>query len=141
MNASNKELKKGYQQSHRPMGVYQIRNLVNEKALIGKSLDLPGVLNRYRFQLQMGSHPNKALQADWQEFGADNFAFEILDELTPRQNPGYDYKEDLELLERMWLDNLRPFDDRGYNQKPESTDEKLWRIARNRLKKRDDDPE
>lgn len=141
MNGKNKELKKGYQQSHRPMGVYQIRNLVNDKALIGKSLDLPGVINRYRFQLQMGSHPNKALQADWKEFGADNFAFEILDELTPRENPGYDYKEDLELLERMWLDNLQPFDDRGYNQKPESADEKLWRIARNRLKNRDNDAE
>ncbi len=138
MNNRKKELKKAYQLETRPMGIYQIRNVVNGKVLIGKSLDLPGILNRQRFQLQMGGHPSRALQADWQEHGADNFAFEILDELTPREDPAYDYAEDLSFLEGMWLDNVQPFDDRGYNQRPESRDEKLWRIARNRLNNQDE---
>lgn len=141
MDERKKDLKKAYQQSHRPMGVYQIRNLVNEKALIGKSLDLPGIINRHRFQLQMGGHPNRDLQDDWNELGADKFVFETLDELSPRDDPAYDYQEDLALLEKMWLENLQPFDNRGYNQKPESRDEKLWRIARNRSEKQGDDNE
>jgi len=37
------------------MGVYQMRNIANEKVLIGAALDLPGVFNRHKFQLKMGS--------------------------------------------------------------------------------------
>ena len=33
------------------------------------------MLNRQRFQLDMGSHPNAALQRDWRQFGAEGFAF------------------------------------------------------------------
>jgi len=118
------------------MGIFQIRNTVSGKVLIGKSLDLPGIINRHRFELQMGGHKNKELQADWNRLGAESFAFEILDELTPR--PDCDYAEDLAQLETMWLDNLQPFDDRGYNSRPESRDRKLWRIARNRIEKQDE---
>lgn len=138
MNNKKKELKKEYQMGHRPMGIFQVRNMVNGKVFISKSTDLPGLINRHRFELQMGGHMNKELQADWKEFGPDCFAFEVLDELAPREDTGYDYAEDLSQLESMWLDNLQPFDDRGYNKRPESTDEKLWRIARNRIEKQDE---
>src|SRR5215471_14640341 len=77
MSDKKRELKREYKLNHRPMGVYQIRNVVNEKVLIGAALDLPGIFNRHRFQLKMGNHPNTALQAEWNEFGDENFAFEI----------------------------------------------------------------
>jgi hypothetical protein len=35
------------------MGVYQIRNIANEKVLIGAALDLPGVINRHKFQARL----------------------------------------------------------------------------------------
>lgn len=138
MKSRNRELKKDYQLDPRPMGIFQIRNAVSGKVLIGKSTDLPGIINRHRFELQMGGHMNKELQADWNRLGADAFAFEILDELTPRPEPDYNYAEDLSQLEAMWLDNLQPFDDRGYNSRPESRERKLWRIARNRIEKQDE---
>src|SRR5215510_12988893 len=107
MSDRKKELKQEYKQSHRPMGVYQIRNLVNDKVLVGATLNLPGIFNRQKSQLKTGGHQNKNLQAEWREFGEASFAFEILDELTPREDPAYDYREDLAFLEGLWLEQLQ----------------------------------
>ena len=41
---------------------------------------------------------------------------EILDELEPKMDPDYNYQEDLAFLEQYWLDKLKPFGDRGYNE-------------------------
>jgi len=117
MNDKAKQLKQDYKQRHRPMGVYQIRNIINNKILLGASLNLSGILNRNKFELKMGNHRNKTLQTEWREMGSENFVFEILDELEPKEDPDYDYKEDLLFLEQYWLDKLKPFGDRGYNEK------------------------
>ncbi len=135
MGKSKKELIKEYKENPPPMGVYQIRNLVNDKILVGTSTNLPGVFNREKFQLNLGGHPNKGLQADWNETGGDSFDFEILDELKPTENPGYDYKEDLAFLEEIWLEKLQPYGERGYNKEKHTADEKLQRIMQNRLAK------
>src|SRR5690349_19467824 len=131
MDRKQKELKREYQQNQPPMGVYQIWNLTNEKLLVGSSLNLPGIFNRYKLQLQAGSHPNKALQAEWNQFGGENFVFEILDELQPKEAPGHDYREDLALLEDLWLEKLQPYGERGYNEKKKSREEKLRQIMAN----------
>jgi group I intron endonuclease len=124
------ELKREYKLNHRPMGVYQIRNIVNDKVLIGSALDLPGILNRHKFQLKMGNHSNGALQAEWNEFGGENFAFEILDEITPKE--GRDHKEELAFLEELWLEKSQPYGDRGYNEKKKGREEMLRLIAQSR---------
>jgi len=126
------ELKREYKQNHPPMGIYQIRNLTNEKIFVGSSLNLPGIFNRDKFALQMGGHSNKALQVEWNEFGSDNFAFEILDEIEAKEAPGYDYRKDLAFLEELWLEKLHPYDERGYNKKKKSQEEKLRQIEANR---------
>ena len=132
MSVKKKELKQEYKQSHRPMGVYQIRNLTNDKVLVGASLNLPGIFNRHKSQLKTGGHQSKSLQADWREFGEEQFAFEILDELTPREDPAYDYRPDLAFLEDLWLEQLQPYGERGYNEKKKNSEERLRMIAQNR---------
>lgn len=132
MNAEQKARKKAYQQSHRPMGIWAIRNLVNDKVLIGASLNLSGMHNRNLSQLQWNGHPNKALQADWNELGSDRFSFEILDEISPRPDPAYDYRADLVLLEEMWLDNLQPYGEKGYNEPKKTREERLQMIMQKR---------
>lgn len=129
---NRKELKREYKQNLRPMGIFQIRNTVNEKFFIGSTLNLPGIFNRHEFQLKMGGHPNKILQADWNEFGAENFEFEILEEVFPRENPEYDYAADLEVLEDLWLEKLEPYGERGYNEHKKTREERLRMIAANR---------
>ena len=133
MDAKKKELKKSYQQSHRPMGVFQIRNLDNEKIFIGSSLNLPGIFNRYRLDLKSGTHLNKFLQSEWNEYSSEKFAFEVLDELTPGAELDRDYREELTFLEDLWLDKLQPFGERGYNEPKKSREEKLSKIAQNRV--------
>jgi hypothetical protein len=107
-----------YKETPRPMGAYCVRNTVNGKALVGVARDVPGKLNGHRAQLRMRSHRNPGLQQDWDTFGADAFAFDTLDLLTPSETPGYDPADDLRVLEELWLDKLQPYGERGYNTPP-----------------------
>lgn len=133
MNSEQKALKKEYQQGHTPMGVFQIRNLVSEKVFVGVAMNLLGIFNRHKIELRMGSHRNKKLQTEWNEFGADKFAFEILDELTPVSDSLHDYREDLMHLEDLWLEKLQPYGEQGYNEPKKTQEQRLRMIAENRL--------
>jgi hypothetical protein len=127
-----KAAKLAYKASRRPIGVYVIRNLVSDKIFVGSSMDLTAIFNRTRFQLAAGAHPNKELEADWKHLGAAKFEFEVVEELVPRDDPNYDYKADLEVLEDLWLEKLEPYGERGYNEKKKTREERLRMIAANR---------
>lgn len=111
------ELRKKYKQTLTPMGVYIIKNLVNDKIFVGKSKNLQGRINRHKFELGHGFESIKDLQEDYKQFGLTNFSFEILDQLEPKEDPVYDYTEDLIVLEELWLEKLQPFGEKGYNIK------------------------
>jgi len=130
--ASNLKTTWKYQQAHPPMGIYHIRNVVNDKTFIGSALNLTGAINGSSIQLNAGSYPFRALQAEWREFGSESFVFEILDELSATEGPGYDYRPDLAVLEEIWLEKSEPYGERGYNQKKKGTEERLRLIAQNR---------
>ena len=112
---SRKELNKEYLERVKPAGIFQVKNTANGKVLLGSSLNLEGPLNRHRFMLKIGSHTNKALQKDWDEFGPDKFVFEILEEVKRKDDPNFNLKDELTLLEMIWLEKLQPFGERGYN--------------------------
>jgi hypothetical protein len=135
MSNRKKTLKEEYKQSHPPMGVFQIRNLSNDKLFVGSALNLPGILTSNKVQLSAGNHPNKQLQAEWNEFGSERFAFEVLDELTATEGASYDYRTDLKFLEELWLEKLQPYGERGYNEKKKGREERLREIAQRRLDK------
>lgn len=101
-----KALRRQYKETARPAGLFAVRNLVDGVLLVGVSVDLPSMLNRQRFQLEMGCHPDKALQADWKRLGADAFNFEVLDRLEPQAGADRDVREDLAALRDMWLGKL-----------------------------------
>ena len=112
---SRRELNREYVERVKPAGVYQVKNLINGKVLLGSSLNLEGPLNRHKFMLKIGSHTNKALQQDWNEFGPEQFAFEILEEVQRKDDPNFNLKDELTLLEMIWLEKLQPVGERGYN--------------------------
>lgn len=56
-----KELKKKYKQTLPPMGIYQVRNIVNGKILVGSTSNINGKNNSFRFQLGAGTHMNSEL--------------------------------------------------------------------------------
>jgi hypothetical protein len=95
-----------YKETRRPMGIYRIRNIVSGRTLIGTSIDLPSILNRHRAQLRLGAHPSRMLQQEWKDLGPDSFVFEVLDTLTPPEDPAYDSADDLRVLETLWQEKL-----------------------------------
>ena len=113
-----KALKREYKQAQHPMGIFRVRNLVHDRSFVGSTANLPAMLNRQRAQLSMGVHANRALQQDWDKLGPEAFAFDVLDEITPRDQPDYDPTADLQALEELWLDRLSPYEERGYNKAP-----------------------
>ena len=110
-----KALIRQYKETRRPMGVYQVRNTVNGKCLVGTSVNLPAIFNRLRLQLETGNYFCTGLQADWNTLGAAAFAFEVLDEITAPDESEYDPADDLRALEELWLEKRSPFGERGYN--------------------------
>jgi group I intron endonuclease len=112
---SRKEIHQAYKERVKPAGVFMVKNKANGKVLLGSSLNLEGPLNKHRFTLKIGSHLNKTLQKDWDEFGPDNFVFEILEEVKVQDNPNFNLQDELTLLEQTWLEKLQPFGERGYN--------------------------
>ena len=112
---SRRELNREYVERVKPAGVYQVKNLANGKVLLGSSLNLEGPLNRHKFMLKIGSHTNKVLQKDWDEFGPEQFSFDILEEVQRKDDPNFNLKDEFTLLEMVWLEKLQPFNERGYN--------------------------
>jgi hypothetical protein len=118
---NRKELVRAFKEARRPMGVYRVRNVLDGRSVVGRSVDLPSILNRQRAQLRLGAHRNEALQRDWNELGPGAFVFEVLDTLTPPDGqPAYDPADDLRVLEAMWLERLQPFGSGGYTPHPTS---------------------
>ena len=120
---SRQELKREYRERPKPAGVFQIKNTVNGKILLGSSLNLEGPLNSHRFMLSIGKHRNELLQKEWNEFGPSKFAFEILEVVKLKDDPNFNLIDELTLLEQIWLEKLRPFGERGYNM-----DEKIRQV-------------
>lgn len=109
-----KELKQLYKEEPKLAGVFQIRNAKNQKLFIKSSVNLKAI-NRQQFQLKHGSHPNKMLQNEWNEYGSEAFEFEILEIIKKREDEITDVKDALKKLEAKWLAKLQPFGEHGYN--------------------------
>jgi hypothetical protein len=95
-----------YREERRPAGVFRVLNTESGRAFVGSSVDLPSMLNRQRFQLEMGSHPDRQLQSEWNAQGGAAFVIEVLDTLEFPDDPAYDPAEDLRELLDMWRDRL-----------------------------------
>jgi len=113
---SRKEFVREYRERRKPAGVFMVKNTANGKVLHGSSLNLEGPLNSHRFMLRSGKHENEALQRDWSTFGEHSFTFEILETVPKSSDPGSCIEDELTLLEGIWLEQLRPFGERGYNK-------------------------
>ncbi|MGE5458097.1 MAG: GIY-YIG nuclease family protein [Methanococcaceae archaeon] len=109
------EIKKNYKETARPLGIYRITNKANGKMFIGSSMNIPARINRHKMELRFNSDNIKELQKDYQQFGEENFVYDVVDLLEPKSDGEPDYKKELELLEEMWLEKLQPYDDKGYN--------------------------
>lgn len=134
LGKNKKQLAREYKHQPLTLGVFVIRNTVNDKIFLASGQNLNGIINRHRFDLLHGSHKNKELQADWNELGPAKFAFEIVEQLEPPSSGHFDAKQEVRAMEDMWLEELKPFGERGYNEPKVTRTERLARIAAKRMK-------
>lgn len=118
MAIDRKALTRQYKDTPRSIGVGIIRHRASGKALVVSGQDIPALLNRHMAQLRLDTHRNRALQADWNEHGADAFEFAVLDNLKPRDDPDYDPTEDLRVLEALWIEKMNSLEPAGYQPRP-----------------------
>jgi hypothetical protein len=112
---ANKQLKDEYKLKKFKIGVFQIRNTVNQKVFIDSSVNLDAIWNRHRAELNAGGHRNETLQKEWKEFGEPNFSFEILSELQQDGDGKTDYNKEARKLALMFIEERQPFAEKGYN--------------------------
>lgn len=114
---TKKEIKDSYKEMKFKAGVFQIRNLKDNKIFIDSSPDLVSIWNRYKFQLNGGRHHNKLLQEAWTEDGQQNFAYEILSEIKHESNETINYGKEAKKLAELFIEERQPYGDKGYNSR------------------------
>ncbi len=110
-----KEMKQQYKETSVEAGVYQIKNTINNKILVGSTKNFK-TLNGIKFMLETNGYTtNKELQKEWNQYGKVAFMIDILEKLEKKADPYFNEKEALLALEEKWLEKLQPFGERGYN--------------------------
>jgi hypothetical protein len=108
------ELKRDYKDSTPAMGVFVIRNTRNGRFLLHAARNLAGGMNRLKVEITPSTNPNAELLADWKAMGPEAFEIRVLDELAPKDEPGWDPTDDLEELKAMWKARLEAEGGRPY---------------------------
>lgn len=103
-----KELKEQYKLMKPKMGVFIIRSNMSNKCYIQAAKDLRAIMNGALARLGGGFHPYRELQKEWNHFGSDGFAIEILENLEyDKDESKTDYSEDLTLLQMIWETRMK----------------------------------
>jgi hypothetical protein len=110
------ELQQQYKETKKEAGVFQIRNTKNDKVWVVGTKNLKS-MNGKKLELEMGTHLNKDLQKEWNEFGGNAFELEVLEVLKVKETGYFDEGDALKKLEEKWIEHLQPYDERGYNKR------------------------
>lgn len=100
--SDRKALLRAYKEAGPVAGVYAVRNQVEGPVRVAGALNLQGALNRERFELKLGGHRDRALQAAWNRLGPQAFTFEVLQEVKRRDDPTFDIRTELAELLSLW---------------------------------------
>jgi hypothetical protein len=95
--AERRRLSREARDAFPPMGLYLVRHAASGPLRLGSSRDVYATLKRIQFELRLGSHPDKALQAQWRQDPAQ-FSFEVLELVKERTDPAFDYQQELRML-------------------------------------------
>lgn len=98
LRATRRETARQARDAFPPMGIYAIRSRAGELFVLGASRNVHAALNRARFELRMGSHAERRLQAEWRRGGEAGLVFEVLELVKQRDDPAFDYAAELRAL-------------------------------------------
>lgn len=113
------------------VGIYGIKNLINQKKYIGSSNHVQRRKNDHFLKLRKGKHTNIYLQSAFNKYGEENFQFEILEECKVTE---------LLAREQYYMDIVKACDRQfGYNLQRDAYRKQLLPISeetRNKLRNR-----
>ena len=83
-----RQIVRDYKEKSATPGIFAVRCLTTDERWIGPSRNLEAQQNGIWFQLRMGNHRVKAMQAAWNTHGEENLVYEIVEafedeDLTP----------------------------------------------------------
>lgn len=88
-------------------GVYEIKNIKNNKIYIGGSINISERWNEHRRELSKNNHHSPHLQNAWNKYGEDCFNFNVLE---------WCHEDDVFDREQYYLDTYKSYDkNNGYN--------------------------
>ena len=109
MDSHKKDLITAYKQRPLSGGVYVIRNTESGRYLLQAVTNLEGSRNQFQFSQMTGSCVSMKLQKDWSRFGGKAFVFEVIEELTQKEDQTpEEFKADLEALGELWAEKFDP---------------------------------
>lgn len=79
------------------IGIYGIKNKINEKIYVGQSIKIENRYSRHMMELKKNKHPNKHLCNSYKKYGKECFELLILEECK---------KEELNIKEEKWINNF-----------------------------------
>src|SRR5690242_9176258 len=97
-----KEILNEYKERKLQAVAYRVINPVNRKYYIDHAANLKSAQNHSQFALKTARALNPTLKKDWEEFGAQTFSIEILEELEQREDQTQaQFMDELKTLEQL----------------------------------------
>ena len=109
--ARRKALSQQFQKAMPEAGAYRILNRRTGRLLLGSTVNLAGLRNRFEFARSTDSATalDQRLAEDIRSLGFDSFAFEVLDLLeTSPEMTATQVAADLAILETLWREKTDP---------------------------------
>ena len=104
-----KQLMETYKNRRPKMGVVAYKCLATQESFLETAKDTAAVFNSVSFQLSINSHPNRRLQALWNQYGDAGFERRVVQTLK-YENPAEDHTDALKKMR----DRLLEQDDKAY---------------------------
>lgn len=83
------------------IGIYSIRNLINNKVYIGQtSQNFQRRYWHHQWKLKDNTHDNYHLQAAWNKYGEDNFVFEVIECVI---------QKDIDYINKLEIDYIKEY--------------------------------
>ena len=109
MDSHKKDLIKAYKSRPLSGGVTLLRDSVNGRYLLETQTNVQGSRSRFEFMRATNCPPSMKVQRDWKAHGAWAFTFEILEELTQREDQTEEeFREELKVLGEVWAEKFDP---------------------------------
>ncbi|QGU95953.1 DUF2087 domain-containing protein [Clostridium bovifaecis] len=104
--AGKKELINSYKQQEVEMGIIRVYNTMTGYSFLDICRNLYKPFEGIKFQLNLGRFKVKSFQEEWNKYGEQAFAFEIVEKLKPVEGATDKEKiDDLKELLQMWVDS------------------------------------